>query len=96
MRDALRLAPITNTDLTPSPVTHLPGLRWLATVCCSCIRTHHDLLLLRGTDRVLEISQLMPVGLTIAVKGETLTNVATSKMDEASKPQSDLREGWPI
>ena len=35
----------------------------------------------------------MPVGLTIAVKGETLINIATSKMDEASKPQSDLREG---
>ena len=34
----------------------------------------------------------MPVGLTIAVKDQTLINIATSKMDEAIKPQSDLRK----
>ena len=94
MLDAFRLAPITNnTDLIPSLVTRFPGPRWLATACCSCIRTHHDEPLLRGTNWLLEISPLVPAGLTIAAEGEILFNIARIEIQHAKKPQSNLRKG---
>ena len=94
MRDALKLAPITNnTDLPPFFVTHFFGLRWLATACFFCMNTHHDLLSLRGTNQLLDISQLMLVGLTVAAKGRILITIVRSKMDEAQKPQRNSRKG---
>ena len=94
MLNALRLTPITNTtELIPSLVTHFLRLRWLATACCSCTRTHHGQLLLRGTNWLLKVSQLVPAGLTVAARCEILFNIARNEMQDAKKPQSNLRKG---
>lgn len=60
--------------------------------CCPFIRTIHEELSPRATNRLLEISQLVPVGLTVAEKDEILINVARSQTDKASKRQSILRK----